>query len=174
MANRVCEISFFSAAPGSLASEPPASTGGVGNSLAGNVCIFDSKRSAATVTLLPPLSSSMRTSVSGSALTISNSFFAGRVSVPGFPTLPSQRLRKPTSRSVASSEMPSFVASINTLARIGIVFFRSTIPCSSDSSFRRSFLRTTSSMGGTTSRGNPRHARGSLLVKTVRTKDKEV
>ncbi len=104
IANRVCEINRFSAAPGNEASDGPPSCGGVGNSLAGSVCIFDSNRSAATVTLLPPLSSSMRISVSGSALTISNSFFAGSVSVPGFDTVASQRLRSATSRSVASSD----------------------------------------------------------------------
>ena len=45
----------------------------------------------------------MRTSVSGSALTISYSFFAGSVSDPLLVTDALHRLRSPTSRSVASS-----------------------------------------------------------------------
>ena len=58
------------------------------------------------------------------------------------------RLRSPTSRSVASIWTWSAVASISTFARIGIVFFRSTIPWNNCSSLSRSFLRTTSSMCG--------------------------
>ena len=104
------------------------------------------------VTLLPPLSSAIRISVSGSALTISKSFFAGSVRIPGLVTVAAQLLRRPTSRSVASSETCSRDASMRTLARIGIVFFRSTMPCNRESSFSKSFLRTTSSMGRTTSR----------------------
>ena len=52
IAKRVCEIRRFSAAPGNVASAPPASLGGVGNSLAGSVCIRDSNRSAAIVDAL--------------------------------------------------------------------------------------------------------------------------
>jgi len=104
----------------------PLASGTAGKSSFGSVCIRDSNRSAATFT--PFLSSVMRTSVSGSALTISKSFFAGSVSVPPFSTVASQRLRKPTSRSVASIRISLSFASISTFARIGIVFFRSTMP----------------------------------------------
>ena len=76
-------------------------SGSVGKSSRGSVCIRESNRSAATLT--PFLSSSIRTSVSGSALMISYSFFAGSVSDPLFATEAAQRLRSPTSRSVASS-----------------------------------------------------------------------
>src|SRR5688572_21847559 len=134
------------AGPGRLASVIPDSLGGVGNSLAGSVCSFDSKRSAATVTLFPPLSASMRMSVSGRAFTISKSFFAGSVSVPGFETVASQRLRNATSRSVASRDTAPLLASISTFARIGMVFLRSTMPWRRDNSLSRSFLRTTNSM----------------------------
>ena len=71
----------------------------------------------------------MRMSVSGSALTISNSFFAGSVSVPGLARLCATHvLRRPTSRSVAISStwLPS--ARSSTLASTGIVFLRSTMP----------------------------------------------
>src|SRR5688572_3425896 len=134
------------AGPGRFASVTPDSLGGVGNSLAGSVCSLDSNRSAATVTLLPPLSASMRMSVSGKALTISKSFFAGSVSVPGFETVASQRLRNATSRSVASRDTAPLLASISTFARIGMVFLRSTMPWRRDNSLSRSFLRTTNSM----------------------------
>ena len=43
----------------------------------------------------------MRMSVSGSSLTISNSFFAGSVSAPAFAIDALHSLRRPTSRSVA-------------------------------------------------------------------------
>src|SRR5688572_30787794 len=134
------------AGPGRLASVIPDSLGGVGNSLAGSVCSFDSKRSAATVTLFPPLSASMRMSVSGRAFTISKSFFAGSVSVPDLETVASHRLRNATSRSVARRDMAPLLASMSTFARIGMVFFRSTMPCRRDNSLSRSFLRTTNSM----------------------------
>ena len=62
----------------------PVPSGSVGKSSRGSVCIRESKRSAATLT--PLLSSSIRTSVSGSALMISYSFFAGSVSEPLFAT----------------------------------------------------------------------------------------
>ena len=58
----------------------PVASGTVGKSSRGSVCIFESNRSAATVTLV--LSCSIRTSVSGSARTISKNFFAGSVSDP--------------------------------------------------------------------------------------------
>ena len=64
-------------------------------------------------------------SVSGSALTISKSFLAGSVSVPGLVRLwATQVLRRPTSRSVAMSStwLPS--ARRSTLASTGIVFLR--------------------------------------------------
>ena len=65
-----------------MALYPPVASGSVGKSSRGSVCIRESNRSAATLT--PFLSSSIRTSVSGSALMISNSFFAGSVSDPPF------------------------------------------------------------------------------------------
>ena len=68
------------ASRGSVARAVPLTSGSVGKSSRGSVCIRESNRSAATLT--PFLSSSIRTSVSGSALTISYSFFAGSVSDP--------------------------------------------------------------------------------------------
>ena len=59
---------------------------------------------------------------------ISYSFFAGSVSDPPLATAASQRLRSATSRSVASMRTSLPFASISTLARIGIVFLRSTMP----------------------------------------------
>ena len=76
---------------------------GVGKSSRGSVGIRDSNRSADTLTPVPPFSVSMLTSASGSARTISYSFFAGSVTAPGLSTAASQRLRSATSRSVASS-----------------------------------------------------------------------
>ena len=72
------------AARGSVARAFPLTSGSVGKSSRGSVCIRESNRSAATLT--PFLSSSIRTSVSGSALTISYSFFAGSVSDPPLAT----------------------------------------------------------------------------------------
>ena len=83
---------------------------------------------AGSATLTPPLSSSIRTSVSGSALMISYSFFAGSVREPLFDTVAVHLLRSPTSRSVASIFTSVPLASSSTLARIGIVFLRSTMP----------------------------------------------
>jgi hypothetical protein len=57
------------ASRGNVARAAPAASGSVGKSSRGSVCIRESNRSAATFT--PFLSSSIRTSVSGSALTIS-------------------------------------------------------------------------------------------------------
>ncbi len=53
---------------------------------------------------------------------------AGSVIVPLFSTMASHRLRRPTSRSVASMRISLSLASISTFARMGIVFLRSTIP----------------------------------------------
>ena len=101
-------------------------SGSVGKSSRGSVCIRESNRSAATLT--PPLSSAIRMSVSGSDLTISKNFFAGSVNEPLLATDAAHLLRNPTSRSVARNLTSSPFASISTLARMGIVFFRSTIP----------------------------------------------
>ena len=127
------------------APSPLARSGRVGKSSFGSVCIRDSKRSAATFTA-PFFSSSMRMSVSGSSFTISKNFFAGSVSAPGFAIDAGQVPRRPTSRSVAARRIWSPFASSSTLARIGIVFLRSTMPWNSASSLRRSVFRTTSSM----------------------------
>ena len=54
---------------GSVALSSPVASGSVGKSSRGSVCMRESNRSAATFT--PFLSSSIRTSVSGSALMIS-------------------------------------------------------------------------------------------------------
>ena len=67
--------------------------------------ILESKRSAATRT--PLLSCAIRMSVSGSDLTISYSFFAGRVSAPPFVTVAAHLLRNPTSRSWGKQQMGS-------------------------------------------------------------------
>ena len=144
IANCVLATISFTAARGSIALVVPLASGTAGKSSRGSVCMRESKRSAATFT--PFLSSAMRTSVSGSAFTISYSFFAGSVSVPAFSTAASQRLRSATSRSVASMRISLPFASISTFARIGIVFFRSTMPWKSCSSRSRSFFLTTSSI----------------------------
>ncbi len=144
IANCVFAIIWRSASRGSMALYPPVESGRVGKSSRGSVCIRESKRSAATLT--PFLSSSIRTSVSGSALMISNSFFAGSVNDPPLATDAVHLLRSPTSRSVASSFTSSPAASMSTFARIGIVFFRSTMPWKSCNSRKRSVFRTTSSM----------------------------
>ena len=69
---------------------------------------------------------------------------------PSPPTPRSGCAARPRGRSPGTGpRSPS--ASISTLARIGIVFLRSTIPWKSCSSRRRSFLRTTSSMAVLTS-----------------------
>ena len=106
----------------------------------------ESNFSAATRTA-PFGPSLIRTSTSGRARTISYSFFAGTVSAPSRATAAAQRLRNPTSRSVASSRTPSLPSvSMSTFARIGMVFLRSTIPWNSCSSCSRSDLRTVISM----------------------------
>ena len=132
------------AARGSVARAFPPASGSVGKSSRGSVCIRESNRSAATLT--PFLSSWMRTSVSGRALTISKSFLAGSVNDPGFSILAAQRLLSPTSRSVAARRISEPLASIRTLARMGIVFLRSTMPWKNCSSRSRSALLTESSM----------------------------
>ena len=144
IANCVFATISRSAADGNEARPLPLASGSVGKSSRGSVCIRESNRSAATFT--PFLSSAIRTSVSGSALTISYSFLAGSVSDPLFATAAWQRLLSATSRSVASIRTSSPLASISTLARIGIVFFRSTMPWKSCSSRRSSVLPTTSSI----------------------------
>ena len=126
IANCVFETIWRTTSRGSDAVYVPVASGSVGKSSRGSVCMRESNRSAATFT--PPLSSSIRTSVSGSALMISYSFFAGRVSEPPFDTAAVHLLRSPTSRSVASSFTSSPFASMRTFARIGMVFFRSTMP----------------------------------------------
>ncbi len=99
IANCVLATISFSDARESCALTVPLDSGSVGKSSRGNVCIRESKRSAATFT--PPLSSAMRMSVSGSDLTISKNFFAGSVSDPPLATDAAHLLRSPTSRSVA-------------------------------------------------------------------------
>ena len=69
MANCVLATISLNAARGSVALVVPLASGTAGKSSFGSVCIRESNRSAATFT--PFLSSAMRTSVSGSALTIS-------------------------------------------------------------------------------------------------------
>ena len=151
IANCVFVTISRSAVRGSIAVDPAPASGSVGKSSRGSVCIRDSNRSAATLT--PLLSSEIRMSVSGRDLTISYSFFAGSVSDPPL----SDR------RSALAAQVPprgrwqetctsSPLASISTLARIGIVFLRSTMPWKSCSSRRRSFLRTTSSITVLTSK----------------------
>jgi len=88
----------------------------------------------------------MRMSVSGSSFTISNSFFAGSVSAPAFAIDALHSARRPTSRSVAARRTVSPFASNSTLARIGIVFLRSTMPWNSCSSLSRSNFADDSSM----------------------------
>ena len=69
MANCVFDTIWRSTSRGSVALMVPVGSGSVGKSSRGRVCMRESNRSAATLT--PPLSSSILTSVSGSALTIS-------------------------------------------------------------------------------------------------------
>ena len=71
IANCVLAIICLSAAAGSVVPAVTSPVGGVGKSATGIVGIFDSKRSAATVTVLPSLSVISRTSASGRARTIS-------------------------------------------------------------------------------------------------------
>src|SRR5688572_23193436 len=67
---------------------------------------------------------------------------------PSVFTSAAQPQRRETSRSVAAILTSPARASARTLDRIGIEFFRSTIPCTSESSFTRSLLRTVISMDG--------------------------
>src|SRR5262245_14235534 len=61
---------------------------------------------------------------------------------PSALTWAAQPARRETSRSVAESRSSPPCASASTLERMGIEFFRSTIPCTSWSSFTKSLLRT--------------------------------
>src|SRR5687768_5335773 len=88
----------------------------------------------------------IRTSLSGSERTISYSFLAPSVMEPSVFTSAAQPQRRETSRSVAAILTSPPRASASTLDRIGIEFFRSTIPWTSCSSFTRSLLRTVISM----------------------------
>ena len=65
---------------------------------------------------------------------------------PSVFTSAAQPQRSETSRSVAEMRSSPPFASASTLDRIGIEFFRSTIPWTSESSFTRSALRTRISM----------------------------
>src|SRR5262245_3800041 len=65
---------------------------------------------------------------------------------PSFWTWAGQPQRRETSRSVAEMRSSPDRASARTFERIGIEFFRSTIPCTRWSSRTRSFLRTVISM----------------------------
>src|SRR5687767_14717077 len=67
---------------------------------------------------------------------------------PSVFTSAAQPQRSETSRSVAAILTSPARASARTLDRIGIEFFRSTIPCTSESSLTRSLLRTVISMDG--------------------------
>src|SRR5687768_11055204 len=67
---------------------------------------------------------------------------------PSVFTSAGQPQRSETSRSVAAIFTSPARASASTLDRIGIEFFRSTIPWTSESSFTRSLLRTVISMDG--------------------------
>ena len=147
IANCVFATISPSAARGRTADHPEPGSGTVGKSSRGNVCIRESNCAAATSTA-PFAPSWMRISVSGRARTISKSFFAGIVTEPGSLISAAHWLRRPTSRSVASiCSPPSPFASRRTFPRIGMVFFRSTIPWKSCNSRSRSLCRTLSSMG---------------------------
>ena len=121
-------ISASGAAARCAVTAPPAS-GIDGKSSRGSVCMRELKFPAVTFTA-PASGWEMRISASGNARTISKSFRAGRVSDPPFTTVAPHRLRRLTSRSVATrriSEAPSS-ASISTWPRMGIVVLRSTMP----------------------------------------------
>ena len=115
------------ASPASMTGGAPPDAASVGKSSRGNVCMRESKLSAATFTE-PLASCRIRISVSGSARTTSYSFFAGTVTAPAVATVAAQPLRSDTSRSVASSRTCSPSASSSTFASTGMVFLRSTIP----------------------------------------------
>ena len=148
-------------------SAAPPLSGSVGKSSRGSVCIRESKRSAATFT--PLLSSAMRMSVSGKRLDDLVELLRRQRQRPGFRdrrrALAAQRRLRDRSREICTS---SPLASISTLARIGIVFLRSTMPWKSCSSRRRSFLRTTSSMAVLTSKRAGMRARDPLRRGEIR------
>src|ERR1700693_5157401 len=87
------------------------------------------------------------TSASGRLRIRSKSFRAGTVTLPGRDTFADARERRVRSRSVEVKFRCPSAAFNRMLERIGIVFFRSTTPCMSVSSLKKSPLRTVNSMG---------------------------
>jgi hypothetical protein len=72
---------------------------------------------------------------------------AGTVTLPGRETCALALERSVRSRSVDVKSRPPSDALRRMFERMGIVFFRSTTPCMSVSSFKKSPLRTVNSMG---------------------------
>src|SRR6266542_2368223 len=87
------------------------------------------------------------TSASGRWRIKSNSFLAGTVTLPGRDTFAWAADRSVRSRSVDVKLRCPSAAFSRMLERIGMVFFLSTTPCMSVSSFKKSPLLTVNSMG---------------------------